>query len=653
MSLDVMATRSRPLALSLALALAACGGARGPRPVPPGPGPWGERTDLARFQVPLEGAPARGSDRPLVDLVVFSDFECRYCAANEAVLARARERHRDSLRVHFRHLPLPFHRYAERAAQAAEEARVQGGDDAFWAFHDRLFANPGALDEEALLGHAEALGLDAARMRAALADGTHAPRIEADIELADRVGADGTPTLFLNGRAIHGALPYAQLEAILEEEIGFARAALASGVPREALYAVAMRSAHAEATPPPPPPRPRGPRQRLDPTVTYRVPIDGAPMLGPADALVTVVMFSDFQCPYCARAMPTIAALLERHPEDVRLVFRHNPIPAHRDAFDAAQAAHEAFAQGGDAAFWRMHDRLLAHPEALSREELLAHAEAEGLDPARLATALDEGTHEARIDADQALARQLGARVTPSFYVNGRVILGAQPLGVFLDAVDEQLALARARIEAGTPRLEVYGSLMADAAPEAVWTSDEPPSEVTLVVPEGAPRRGAAEPAVVVQMFSDFQCPYCRDVQPTMSRLLEAHPDVQLVFRHYPLPFHRDARPTGIAALEVQRQLGDEAFWRFHDLALEAESLGPEALVDLAARVGADRAEVEAALAEERRAEVIDADIGAVRRAGLRIGTPTFVVGSRLVTGAQPYEVFEEAVRLARSATPD
>lgn len=622
--------------------------------MPEGRGPWADRTDIARVNVPLGDVPRRGGDRPLVELVVFSDFECPHCTANAAVLERLRQSHPSSVRVHHRHLPLPFHRHAEAAAQAAEEARAQGGDDAFWRMHDQLFSHPGALEPDDLAQYAEEIGLDVVRFRDALERQVHAPAIERDIELADEVGADGAPTMYLNGRPIYGALPYPQLAMQVDEEVALARAALGQGIPREHLYTVAMRNARdARDAEPAPPPRAPARGERLDPTVEYAVPIEGAPRLGRPDALVTIVMFSDFQCPFCARAMPTLGALIERYGEDLAIVFRHNPLPSHPAAYGAAEASAEAFAQGGDRAFWRMHDVLLRNPGALSREDLLGYAREQGLDADRLGAALDGGTHQEAIEDDRALAARFGARVTPSFFVNGRPILGAQPLGAFVDLVDTQLAAARARVEAGTPRTEVYAAIVAEGAAEARYTSNERPEHVELAVPEGAPRRGASEPAVVVQMFSDFQCPYCRDVQPTIARLIEEHPEVQVAFRHYPLPFHRDARPTSMAAIEVQRQLGDEAFWRFHDRALEADSLERDSLVAIAAELGADPEAVGAAIDQERYAEIVDADVAAVRNAGLRIGTPAFVVGNRLVMGAQPYRVFDLAVREAAVPAAD
>ncbi|HJL18195.1 MAG TPA: thioredoxin domain-containing protein [Sandaracinaceae bacterium LLY-WYZ-13_1] len=647
---------ARPL-LALALFAAACGGAPPPdetsaarAEIPAGVhGPWREHPELSRLRVPVAGAPARGADVPLVEIVAFSDFECSFCRRSVPVLERLLEEHGDAVRLRFRHVPLPFHEHAEQAAIAAEEARAQRGDAGFWAMHDRLFAADD-LSTEALVAHAEAMGLDVERFRLALRGRVHAETLGRDLELAARLGVDGTPTFFVNGRPVLGAQPYRDFEPIVRQEIELAREALARGVPRARVYEAAMRAARRR---PPPPPRreARGrPRRELDPDVTYRVPVEGAPSLGPADAPVTVVIFSDFECPYCARAVPTVHALRERFGDRLRLVFRHHPLPFHRHAFLAAQAAREAWTQGGDEAFWRFHDRLFENQDALRFEDLVAHARAAGLDADRFEAALEDGTHEVAVEEDQQLARRLGARGTPMFYVNGRFVQGAQPLPVFVAAVEDALGRAEAERDRGTAPEDVYGALMDDASPEAVWRAPEerpaPPERAEIEVPAHAPRRGAEEPALVIQTFSDFQCPFCGRVQPTLARLLDAFPQVQLVFRHHPLPFHRDARPAAIAAIEVQRQLGDEAFWRFHDLLFANQrALSRDALLGYAAQVGADRDAVAAALDDETHADAVDADVTAVREAGLRIGTPAFLIGDRLLMGAQPYVAFEAAVR--------
>lgn len=442
-------------------------------------------------------------------------------------------------------------------------------------------------------------------------------------------------------------------------------------MPRLALSLSMVLFASCGAVPPPRDQGGDGPWAERGDIPRIAVPIEGAPARGAEEPLVTLVVFSDFECPHCRDAAPALDHLVASHPGSVRLVFRHLPLPFHEHAALAAEAAEEARAQGGDDAFWRYHDRLVAG--SLGPSELVRHAEAIGLDARRFEIALRGRVHRDRIESDLELADSLGVDGTPTLFLNGRPLLGVPPAPELEAVVGEEIGLAREALARGIARESLYERAMADARRlarterrEAPRPREEPPREeeplpenqrAQVPVPPDAPRRGAARPALVIQVFSDFECPFCGRVQPTLARLLEEHPDVQLVFRHYPLPFHADARPAATAAIEVHRQLGDEAFWAFHDLLFEdPRALGREALIARAVQVGADGDRVAAALDGGRHAQIIDADIAAVANAGLRIGTPAFLIGERLLMGAQPYEAFDRAVREEQGTvidTPD
>jgi protein-disulfide isomerase len=166
----------------------------------------------------------------------------------------------------------------------------------------------------------------------------------------------------------------------------------------------------------------------------------GNPAKGPADAPVTVIEFSDFECPFCARVNPTLAKLQEAYPGKVRIVFRDLPLlNIHKNAGHAAEAAHCANDQGK---FWEMHDRMFANQKKLSPAELKEHAAAIGLEASAFNQCLDSGkyTAEWRRDADEA--SRLGLSGTPAFFINGRLLTGAQPFENFAQIVEEELAAA-------------------------------------------------------------------------------------------------------------------------------------------------------------------------------------------------------------------
>jgi protein-disulfide isomerase len=162
-------------------------------------------------------------------------------------------------------------------------------------------------------------------------------------------------------------------------------------------------------------------------------------------------IFSDFECPFCKRVAPTLEALQKEFGNDLRIVWRNYPLDFHKHARLAAIAALEARAQGGDSAFWRMHDRIYAgqtDPGGLERDRLESYAAELGLDRARFSRALDDGRHDAALTADRSIAAAANITGTPSFVVNGYFISGAQHIAKFRKIVRRALAEAKAKPQA-------------------------------------------------------------------------------------------------------------------------------------------------------------------------------------------------------------
>ncbi len=162
--------------------------------------------------------------------------------------------------------------------------------------------------------------------------------------------------------------------------------------------------------------------------------LDGAPSRGPASAPITVVEYADFQCPYCQRAEATLRALEAAHPGQVRVVWKQRPLPFHDHARLYALAVRAADAQGR---FWQMHDRLLALTAPADPAELVAIAGEVGLDTGRFGRDLDDPAIAERLAADVAEAESMGVKATPTFFVNGLRVVGAQPLPVFELAIEK------------------------------------------------------------------------------------------------------------------------------------------------------------------------------------------------------------------------
>lgn len=174
----------------------------------------------------------------------------------------------------------------------------------------------------------------------------------------------------------------------------------------------------------------------------------GMPSRGPADAPVTIVEYSDFECPFCARVSATVEKVLEKYPEDVRLVYRHFPLPRHPWAEPAAIAAVCAAEQSADA-FWRLHDNYFQNQTSVSVDNYVTLSkdwlQPEGIDVAQWSTCAEDSSSEAyaaarqRVLDDMSTGRQFGVTGTPAFFVNGRFLSGNQPLSAFDEAIAEAL----------------------------------------------------------------------------------------------------------------------------------------------------------------------------------------------------------------------
>jgi protein-disulfide isomerase len=164
-----------------------------------------------------------------------------------------------------------------------------------------------------------------------------------------------------------------------------------------------------------------------------------APALGPADAPVTIVEFTDYQCPFCMRAQETVDRLLERYQGRLRLVYRDLPLDMHQRAFDASRAARCA---GEQDHFWEYHRSLLTAPGDFSDEDFVGRARELELDLELFESCLASPRHDAAIEASLADARRFGVQATPTFFINGRMLAGAQPFEDFVDVIDEELAAA-------------------------------------------------------------------------------------------------------------------------------------------------------------------------------------------------------------------
>jgi len=379
----------------------------------------------------------------------------------------------------------------------------------------------------------------------------------------------------------------------------------------------------------------------------YKVDLHGGEaQLGPNDALVTIIEFSDFQCPYCSKVVDPLKGAMADHEGDVRLLFKHFPLGGHAQAGPAAQAAWAAQQQGK---FWEMHDLLFANQKALGEADLEKYGQQLGLDMTRYNA--DRKSEEAKkiTEGDLRAGTKAGVTGTPSFLINGHPYSGAMPEVQWGQIIDYERKAAQALVDAGTPRAEVFAALMKDAKASRssgvarAARAGEPDPAKTYKVPVAArPQHGPDDALVTVVEISDFQCPYCKKVVPAVDQVKQAYPnDVRVVFLQHPLPMHKGARDGARAALAAHRQ---GKFWEMHDkLFGEPSKMDMATLMGYAQELGLDTATFELDMAAADLEQMIKDDEALARKLGAN-GTPAFFVNGRYMSGAASFEQFSALI---------
>ncbi len=402
-------------------------GATSPPP-PPQQAPQAPPPAQAR-KIDLDDSfPAKGGKSPKVTMVIWSDFQCPFCSRVEPTLAKIEETYQDDVKMVWRNQPLSFHPNAMPAAKAAMAAHKQGK---FWQMHDLMFQNQGQLADGQYETWAKQLGLDLNRWKKDKESPEIAAAIQKDMSAGSAAGADGTPTFFINGKLISGAMPFDSFKAVIDEQITKANAELKKGTPAGKLYEVltAENVKSAGAAP--------SPGAAADNAAPVKVDIGSSPVLGNVKAPVTVVIFSDFQCPYCSRVEPALKQLRDDYGAKVKFVWKNQPLSFHPNALPAAEAAMAAHEQGK---FWEMHDKFFANQGALSPEFYEKTAKELGLDMGKFKASVEGHKNKGAIEADMAAGNAVGAGGTPTFFINGRKLVGAQPVDAFKSVIDAELA---------------------------------------------------------------------------------------------------------------------------------------------------------------------------------------------------------------------
>jgi len=569
-----------------------------------------------------DGRPYRGNIQAPVVMETFSDFQCSYCGRfSEETLPSLMANQIAAGEVVFVFYDFPLSSIHPQAAAAANAARCAGeeGAAAYWAMHDRLFAS---IDEWAVDGAAEVfrayaaeLGLDETAFDVCLDENRHAAAIDADLALGEGRGVNSTPTFFINDQIVAGAYPLATFNEAIASALSGEPVAAAEAEPS----AVGVR-----------------------PTPAAIVMDDGAARLGDDTAAVTIVEYTDYQCPYCARhATETLPSMLAEMIETGRVQYIVKDFPLDSIHPEARTAAVAARCAGEQDAYWPMHDALFARQAEWSglgagaADVFTTMAAGLGLDGAAFDTCLAGGAFDAVIQTNLEEGVSLGVQGTPGFFINGYPISGAQPYDLF----DYAVSLA----EEGT-LADAYVQSEQSAAPAAPQGPVEVDTSQAFSI-------GAADAPVVIVEFTDFQCPYCsRHFEQTFPQIRADYIDtglVRYVFMDFPLT---SIHPEAPLAAEAARCAGEQdAYLDMHHtlFARQTEWSGRSdagtVFAGYAGELGLDGAAFAACLESGRFTDAVQADLDQGISLGVN-GTPAFFLNGNFLSGAQAFSVFQDAI---------
>jgi protein-disulfide isomerase len=436
----------------------------------------------------------------LVLIEEYSDFECPYCAKfYKETYLKVKEEYGSNVKFEFNHFPLSFHQNAQKASEASECARDQGK---FEEMHDVLFENNNKLSVSNLKSFAEDLGLNMETFNTCLDNGDKEAIVKADMAEGQQRGVSGTPAFFINGEMLVGAQPFSAVKQVIDKALANAGEdvvvkedpkvqmtilndpscsycdssrieevtksqifptaeitkldinseegkALAEELSLDAIPAYIFGSEITEAS--------NfdqvanvlfqvGDKYMIDPSALDNVKLlnppeikEGEVILGNADAPITIIEYSDFECPFCAKFYTESHHKIEEAfltTGKAKMVFRHFPLSFHANAQKAAEAIECAKDQDN---FWAMHDKLFENSDTLGVDAIKGYAVDLGLDAVAFGDCLDTDKYADKVANDMSEGSALGISGTPGFLINGIKVSGALPFEEFQKIINAEL----------------------------------------------------------------------------------------------------------------------------------------------------------------------------------------------------------------------
>jgi protein-disulfide isomerase len=528
-------------------------------------------------------SPALSAQSPQtpVSVVVFSDFSCPYSSELFFELEKVKDQYRDRVEIAFKQSPLPNHPEAPLAHRAALAAGMQGR---FLDMAGLIYSNQQHLDRDSLIADAHHLHLNLGQFVHDFDSQAVTSELNRDLVESRAFGIEQTPTLFLAGQKLVGAQTVQTLSAAISKALSLTE----KDSPADDAQ-VDDISAEVQA-------------EMLKNVLGSR---------GDPTAPITIVEFTDFQCPYCRAAVAPLKQLVAESGRKVRWVVHNFPLDMHPNAQLAAEAAAAAGDQGK---FWEMHDLLFANQSALKPEDLHAYAEQLHLD----LKAFDESLRSHRFAGDVAADRMLGTKAgvegTPTLIIGGEMMTGARSLPELEQFADLHLA----RNKNGRQ----------DIAVAAETGKTEYPEQNVL-----GPKQGAS---VTLTWFTDVRSQLAQS-QASLVRELAARYDgrVAVRFRAFPIDSHPDSKIASRALLAALKQ---GKFWELYDaLAARRDLLDKEKILTIASGIGLDRGALSIELDGDSSDLLSNANEASAR--GI-LGAPVIFLNSKRVDGLQHFEFY-------------
>jgi len=407
--------------------------------VPPKRDPGEVPADVFKVEVPAN-APVWGNSEADITMILIDDFECPFCARLHTTYEQIKKEFDGKIRIAFVNLPLRFHKKATPAAMAAMASHQQ---DKFWDMYDVLFKKQkewkSAPDlQKWFEDEAKLLELDMDKFKKDMESAQLKKIIADDMAFADDLGVRGTPATFVNGRFVNGALPFEAFKKVIEEELEKVTPLKEKGLKGNDLYLEIIKNGSPRVTK-----TPDKNTQKADPDKIYDVKLTGMePVKGSKDAQITIIEFSEFQCPFCRRGAATIEEVVDEYKGKVKLVFKHMPLAFHKEAKPAALFSIAVKKIHGDELFFKVGKMLFEKQsdwKADHMQKFENYAKELNLDWKKISKEMQSKETEMVLKQDMDEASKHGVRGVPAFFINGKMVSGAKKKEYFKAVIDNML----------------------------------------------------------------------------------------------------------------------------------------------------------------------------------------------------------------------